>query len=858
MSAPRDPGRRRRAALVLMLLSGFSALGLQIVWTQQATLWLGHESAAVLAVVAAFFGGLALGALALAPRLERSARPARAYALCEAAIGLWALVLVAAMDPLTRALLALIGDTPSAGRQWAVAFAGLGLLLLPATLAMGATLPALTRAVSTHDGTERSHTAWPWLYAANTAGAMVGVLAAVFWLVPGFGLLRTAALCAVTNLVCAALTLRLLRGQTVQADTTRQADQTAPALVVLAATGALGIGYEVMAVRVLSQVTENTVYTFALLLAVYLAGTATGAAAYARLAPGAADAAVSRHRLLTILAAACGLGMLALWHADTALEALRGHFGPGVAAALAAEAVLALAAFAPPTLVMGALFSHLCHMAHARGLGYGQALGWNTLGAALAPPLFGVVLAPVLGAKGALLGVVAGYAILATLLATNRARTGMAAAVALGATALWAPPLVFVQVPEGGQVLSYQEGILGAVSVVEDARGDAVLRINNRQQEGSTATWTADARQALLPLLLHPAPGRVLFLGLGTGVTARTAAADPSLHVQAVELLPEVVAASAHFTAGQEAAAQRLHVAVADARRQVRTSDTHWDVVVSDNFHPARSGSAALYTVEHFQAVRSRLASGGIFCQWLPLHQLDLATLQPIVRAFLTAFPQGAAMLATLSLDTPVIGLVGRADEQPFDFAALAPRLASTALPAREAGLTDALALAGSFVAGPQALRTWAGDGPVNSDDHPLVAYLAPQATYAPQAPPRDHLLQLLSQWSWAPAELWGPDVPAANHLAAYVQARNAFLRAGRNVRPLADVRAMLAQVQGPLLEVLLISPDFRPAYDPLLRMAQALAPQDRAAARSLLTRLAAIQPARPEASAVLTTLPEP
>jgi len=67
--------RRRRASLLLMVASGFAALGYQIVWTQQCALWLGHESAAVLAVVGAFFGGLGAGALALGARIARSPRP---------------------------------------------------------------------------------------------------------------------------------------------------------------------------------------------------------------------------------------------------------------------------------------------------------------------------------------------------------------------------------------------------------------------------------------------------------------------------------------------------------------------------------------------------------------------------------------------------------------------------------------------------------------------------------------------------------------------------------------------------------------------------------------------------------------
>src|SRR5262245_39368109 len=96
---------RRRASVVLMLASGFAGLGYQIVWTQQCALWLGHESAGVLAVVTAFFGGMAVGALALGPRVERSERPVRWYAACELLIAAWSLVLALAMSPFSAWLL---------------------------------------------------------------------------------------------------------------------------------------------------------------------------------------------------------------------------------------------------------------------------------------------------------------------------------------------------------------------------------------------------------------------------------------------------------------------------------------------------------------------------------------------------------------------------------------------------------------------------------------------------------------------------------------------------------------------------------------------------------------------------------
>ena len=113
-----------------MVASGFAGLGYQIVWTQQCALWLGHEAAAVLAVVTAFFGGLAIGALALGPRIERSERPVRWYAACEAAIAIWSIVLALLLAPFSNAVLGLTGAQPGPVWQWVVAFAGTFVLLL--------------------------------------------------------------------------------------------------------------------------------------------------------------------------------------------------------------------------------------------------------------------------------------------------------------------------------------------------------------------------------------------------------------------------------------------------------------------------------------------------------------------------------------------------------------------------------------------------------------------------------------------------------------------------------------------------------------------------------------------------------
>ena len=846
---------RRWLAVALMTASGFAGLGYQIVWTEQASLWLGHESAAVLAVVAAFFLGISLGALWLSPRIEASARPVRWYAASEIVIGAWSLALAWLLTPTTELLLAVLGARPSPFEHWLLSFFGTFVLLLPATAAMGATLPAIERVLGMNARGDNVAV----LYAGNTFGALLGVLGTAFLLVPALGLARTAAICATLNVLCAFFALRLFPPRAARPTPSAEGsaaprDRRLPWLLV--ATGALGIGYEVLVVRVVSQVAEDTVYTFAILLAAYLVGTTLGAAAYARHYRTARAVHVTSDTLVVALAATCLLGIVALASAGALRAWTLTLLTPSLPSALAAEALLAGAGFLLPTMVMGALFSHLAARAQATGLGFGRALGLNTLGAAAAPALFGVVLVPALGTKLALLLLSMAYLLLGSRGIWRRAPAYAAAAVAV-VLGLQLEPLTFIAVPDGGRLVSYREGVLGTVSVVEDAGGNATLHINNRQQEGSSATAYADSRQALIPLLLHAAPKRVLFLGLGTGATAAAAAEEAEIEVEAVELVSEVIEASEYFVARPE----RLEIVAADARRYVRAATERYDVIVADNFHPARSGSGALYTVEHFAAVRERLAADGVFCQWLPLHQLDATTLRSIVRTFLAVYPEGRALLATYSLETPVLGLVASVAGGEMTLETLRGRLAA-ADPARrrtrpaDLGLADDLALLGTFVAGSESLARFAADAPLNTDDRPLVSYLAPRLTYAPTSKPRERLLALLAELSIDPGDVLAPiDARFGTRLAKYWEARDRFLAAGRDVRSSTEVREMLSQVREPLLESLHISPDFRPAYDPLLQMALALAAVDRANARALLLELEAIQPLRSEAAQALLAL---
>jgi len=864
MLPPRAQANQRFAVL-LMFASGAAGLVWQMVWTAQFGLALGHEIIAVLSVMAAFFGGISAGALLLAQRLERSAYPGQWYAGLEALIAAWAL-LVAFLSPLALPHLSLwIGAEPSAGRHWALAFFVPLLVLLPATLAMGATLPAMERLLRRGDDQPLG-----WLYAANTAGAMVGLLFSVFFFVPKLGLLTTSLVFAGVNAMCALLAWRAWGRHVALVPTGTlgnafvNSEVSAPLLSArgiglrLFTTGLLGIGYEVLAVRVLIQVTENTVYTYSMLLAVFLLGTALGAALLRR---AGLSMQVTEERIdqaLGVLMCSMFFGGLSLWWADRSYALPTRWFGPGAGTALAGEWAAGVAAMLWPAMAMGALFTLLCRQAQQVRMPLGVAIGVNTLGAALAPLLVGLLMLPFAGARAVLLVLLTAYLAIRSPKSWTRS-FGWVAVVGILGLAVFAGPLRFVDVPVGGRVLSYREGVMAAVSVVEDAEGVARLHINNRVQEGSSASGQVETRLAQLPLLLHPSPRTALFLGYGTGYTANAAALDPRVSVKAVELLPEVIDAAGIFALklGAPASASPVTTVAADARRYVQSATDRYDVIVADLFHPARSGAGSLYTVEHFSAVKSRLEPGGVFCQWLALHQMDMETLRSIVAAFLQVYPNAVAVLASNSLDTPVVGLISRPDQLAWQIHAVRSHLSglspSMAKALRQAKLDDEFAVLGSVVAGPQVLKEFSRGAAVNTDDQPVVAHRAPWESYSSQVTPRNRLASLMRQVSPRATDVLGARQDKdAMRLEAYWQARAKYLAFGMNVRPDADPLVMLQQLRLPLLAMLAISPDFRPASEPLLALAEAVRETDpilSAQVTSSLQSVLSTPPSRPLAT---------
>ena len=820
-----------------------AGLGYQVIWIRMFALGLGQEMTAVLAVVAAFFVGFSLGAWKLRPQVLRTRRPGLWYAVLEVMIGTWALLTLILIPWLNHAAIFLMGVEPSAVWQWVVAFSLPGLGLLPATAAMGATFPAMeafARRYSTDGRCVGS------LYSVNTLGAVTGTLFAAMVLVPWLGFDGAIVGLALVNFGCAGMVIRL-EGRAVtrvvlpQGEMTSTAKRMSPfrVRVALFGTGLLGIGLEVVGVRLLSEMLENTVLTFALVLAVFLAGLAVGAALESR---STQQKALERRfeGLVIGMVAAClvvrfsldRMGSFAGW----LRQALPDHW-MGLAVA---EASVALLLFALPTVLMGALFSLLAQVDRENEGGVGRALALNTLGGTLAPLLFGVLVFPVLGARGVLVVLACGYTL---LLVPAWRRMGLTAGIPLVLSLLPEPELLRLQ--PGERLVRQRKGAAESVAVVATLDGHRLLRVNSRFTMGGTAPASAQRLHVDLPMLLHPAPRRVLFLGVGTGISFGALAKYPDLVADGVELSAEVASMLAQFSPENEFErwGGRLRVLVADARRFVRSGGEPYDVIVADLFHPARDGAGALYTMEHFRAIRGRLTPGGLFCQWLPLYQLDEATLRVVCRTFIEAFPDARAWLLRPNLDTPVLGLVGTLKPRRYPADWFARRVGEPGLreSLRAAGLGDTLSLLGRTVMGPVALERYAGNARINVDRHPLWSLTTPSTSSSLGPFPYSRIMKMIALEGSEAASLLMDEAETAAvlpRLQSFIAARDAYLiglRAEWEGREREALERFIASAE--------LSPDFTTGYARCLTLAASRADSDPAGARALLDRLIAARP---------------
>lgn len=774
---------RDRWLLGAFVLSGAAGLGYEILWTRLLGLALGSETLGVLGVLAGFFGGMAIGAAALHERARKCADPVRLFVVLELTAAAFAVLSPWWLHALAQQLPAMVGPIAGdndGGPALALSLGVAAVVLLPGTFCLGATLPALVEARRRACPEDPGGRGLGRLYAANTAGAVLGVLLTVHALLPAVGMIGGAAVLAALGVGAAMIARAWAKSASLTSsptepiaapdiDASRDPDAEVARepwllLALLAGTGLAGVGLEVVAVQILSQVLENTIYTFAHVLAVYLAGTAIGAAIYTRYAARAV-----RGRPATVAAALLlAHGVAVIWAArllqaaPDVVEHIAGEQESATAEMLA-EVVAATLVLGPPTLLMGALFSHVAGLVAQRGIGRAYAI--NTLGGAVAPFVFGMWAIETLGYRDALIAVVYAYLLLFGAFTWFRRFKpvpqigGILGVVAL--TALAPGSLVLVTLDEEWDdewtILETRETLMGAV-IVSEYRPDGGtppspplrrLQVGKLFRMGGKIA-VGERRMGEIPLLLHPQPRRALFLGVGTGATLSAVRNHASLeHIDAVELVPAMLGMLHHFRDinGGIEDDERVHLHAADARRFTAASNELYDVVVADLFHPGLDGAGNLFALEHFENVRQHLAPGGVFGQWLPLYQLDAPTLRTISRTFLEVFGEVHVLLGVYSVEQPAIVLVGRdptRSDGPLvvDVEQLSRRLQA---PVYRELLIEPRDLLGAYLLDGPGLVELAGEGGINSDLMPRVATEASRTAYEKSTTRgRDNLFALL------------------------------------------------------------------------------------------------------------------
>ncbi len=734
-----------RFALLLacFFLSGFAALLYQTAWTRELSFVFGTSQLAVAAVLAAYMGGLALGAAVAARYAMRMRRPVLAYGVLELAIAFSALLVPWGIRGVNVVYVGLMGGggalpesaSPLAGLfQLAGAFA----VLLPPTAFMGATLPLLARHAVRREEEIASRVGV--LYAVNTLGAIAGTLCAAFWLMPELGLRRTVWTGAAVNFVVFGLAALLARRAPLPpapADAgagPRSARGSLWILPAIALSGAVSFAYEVMWTRLLGHLLGSSIHAFASMLASFLLGIALGSAVAARLASSRERAALG----FAWSQLGIGLTAYAAFALSDRLPLLAASLGAGPAAPVASAAIAGVVLL-PITLCIGATFPFAVRVlaSHAEDAAVATAriYSWNTLGAIAGALGAGFVVLPRLGFEGQLtIGVAASLALAAlAALATSPRRllpAGAAAAAGLGLILVPAQPpwklLTSSPLKANGTGGEIAYSAVGRTSTVMMTDWGGRYRLTT---DGLPESWI-DAAGLLpeinitqwlgaLPALVRPEARDLLVVGLGGGVTLELAPGSYE-SIDVIELEPEVLAANrriADARARDPLSDPRVRVHIGDARGALQLTGKRYDAIVSQPSHPWTAGASHLYTREFFALVNSRLERDGVFVQWIGIHFVDELLLRSLLATLLEVFPH-------VELFRPQVhGLLFVASGTPIDTLVNAGR-ALQAAPADFAriGLHRLEDLASAWALDEAGVRVLAEGAPANTDDHNRLA----------------------------------------------------------------------------------------------------------------------------------------
>lgn len=757
---------------ILFLLSGATGLICEVVWTRWLSGVLGSASAATAIVLAVFMAGLGLGSWLSSRLSDRIERPIRIYAFVELAVA--ALVLLPfwetrLMTPLFAGLASWWGPTSTGLDVVRVATAVLA--IGPPTVLMGLSLPLVVKSLASSGNVLGRSTASA--YAANSLGGVAGTLLAGFVLIETFGLHGTALIAGGLAVVVAAGAF-WLNGQssratgsasarrrkrrekrsTGKASGTRETPQTAVApraaavwiLAAAAVSGFCALGYETIWSRVLSVLTLNTTYAFSLMLAVLLFGLSIGSCLIRGRLDRLRDPA-AWFVTIQVLLALYALSSL-LWSSlivDAAHYIVPGGEDTAIPAWFGRPLVMAASLLLVPAVLMGASLPIACKMYASAIGGIGRPVGRvyaaNTFGSVAGSLLVGLIVIPSCGAWWAtaicaVLGAATAAAVAWCYAAPPRRMiytAGAAMASVLAVTLALIHSGGFITHRDLGphdKVIFRGQDEFGLVEVTEDQRvGTRWMLTNRLHWEGSTLPRAVaeQRKQGLLPLLLHPAPRRVLEIGVGTGIKLCALDTPEVEEAVAVEISPGVIKASqlfANYNHDVASKSSKVEIVCADGRNFVALTPRTFDVIVNGLLTPYRAGVSRLYTVEHFRNCRKKLAEDGMFVVWVAIRQIAPDDLKVLTRTLLGVFPH-----TTLWLDGYYAAFVSTAEPLVLNPAEIERRCAADGLARAldDAGIDSPFALLATFVAGPEMLSAFAANQPLNTEDRPIIEFRTPR-----------------------------------------------------------------------------------------------------------------------------------
>lgn len=739
---------RNRLVYLLFTLGGIAALTYEVLWMRSFRVVFGSSTQSAAAVLAAFFGGMAVGNW-IGARLARRGRPIRRYAVTELWIGATALLVAPWLALFTDVYPRLY--TPLADRPalWVAArFLLAAAALLPPTVGIGVTLPLAIRAVVPISG--RLARVTSQLYALNVVGAATGAALAGFVLPMSIGVVNSIYLAAALNALIglAALALSLASGEQPVAEPAAIASEqpsasprsrVATSLVAVAIVSGFGtLALEVLYFRILSFRTDGSVFSFGLMLIIFLLCLAAGSLIVARIG--------DRSNLWRLLAFTQLAGMIGIlltpFVFDVALGISLLSDVSTVWGQIGRITLVSLPTMGATVVLAGVVLPAAWRLA-ARDPGMmGQTVGrlvaFNTLAGVGGSLVAGFVLLPWLGLGGSLLLVAALYGLVAMGGFVRGFRgfgrwLGCAACLLVlvgwyggGAWKLIdAAPL-----GEDQELVRYVNGPAATVAVVEDPSGHRILRMNQTYTLGSTGAAAREVRQGRIPLALHPRPRRAAFIGVATGMTVSAVLDFPIEQAVAIELVPEVADALPDFRRWNRGVFDdpRVELVVEDGRNYLLGTDERFDVIVSDLFIPWHAGTGDLYTVKHFQVAASRLAAGGLFAQWLPGYQLTVEEIRTVAASMLRAFDRVSLWRCDFNMAQPLVCLVGNNGtdaDLKADWESQCRRLAESAGP-RAPFLSTPFGIGMLYVAGPTATKQWATGAALNTDNFPVIEYTTP------------------------------------------------------------------------------------------------------------------------------------